>query len=185
MTAGRVFLGLSFWMVVLLQVESKSIDNSSWAFVTIRGTKHCPWIASSCSNLLQFFTNPLSQSWSASTNHDVLEITIQDGLFHKEVLRKQQHGASVAMQQCTHTGLNYSAKFSHLIITKTKRRIAYYPNSVATFNFNALTIYLRGDVHPLLGPINRSTCKIPVRCIDRKKKKRRPAALAHVMNRTA
>ena len=63
------------------------------------------------------------------------------------------------MQQCTNIGLNYSAKFSHLIKTKTKRwfktRIAYYPNSVATFNFNALTISLRGDVHPLPGPISR------------------------------
>ena len=88
MTAGRVFLGLSFWMVCLLQLASKSIDNSSWAFVTIRGTKHYPWIASSCSNLLQFFTNSVSQSWSASTNHDVLEISIQDGLFPKDVLRK-------------------------------------------------------------------------------------------------
>ena len=78
------------------------------------------------------------------------------------------------MQQCTHIGLNYSAKFSHLIKTKTKRwfktRIAYYPNSVATFNFNALTISLRGDVHPLPGPISRSTCKILVRCTDRKKR---------------
>ena len=78
------------------------------------------------------------------------------------------------MQQCTHIGLNYSAKFSHLIETKTKRwfkaRIAYYPNSVATFNFNALTISLSGDVHPLPEPISRSTCKIPVRCTDRKKK---------------
>ena len=78
------------------------------------------------------------------------------------------------MQQCTHIGLNYSAKFSHLIETKTKRwfkaRIAYYPNSVATFNFNALTISLSGDVHPLPGPISRSACKIPVRCTDRKKK---------------
>ena len=68
----------------------------------------------------------------------------------------------------------YSAKFSHLIKTKTKRwfktRIAYYPNSVATFNFNALTISLRGDVHPLPGPISRSTCKILVRCTDRKKR---------------
>ena len=78
------------------------------------------------------------------------------------------------MQQCTHIGLNYSAKFSHLIETKTKRwfkaRIAYYPNSVSTFNVNALTISLSGDVHPLPGPISRSTCKIPVRCTDRKKK---------------
>ena len=80
------------------------------------------------------------------------------------------------MQQCTHIGLNYSAKFSHLIETKTKRwfkaRIAYYPNSVATFNFNALTISLSGDVHPLPGPISRGTwlCKIPVRCTHRKKK---------------
>ena len=80
------------------------------------------------------------------------------------------------MQQCTHIGLNYSAKFSHLTETKTKRwfkaRIAYYPNSVATFNFNALTISLSGDVHPLPGPISRGTwlCKIPVRCTHRKKK---------------
>ena len=84
MTAGRVFLGLSFWMVFLLQLASQSIDNSCWAFVTIRGTKHCPWITSSCSNLLQFFTNSVSQGWSALTNHDVLEISIQDGLFPKE-----------------------------------------------------------------------------------------------------
>ena len=120
MTAGYVFLGLSFWMVFLLQLASKSIDNSSWAFVTIRGTKHCPWIASSCSNLLQFFTNSVSQSWSASTNHDVLEISIQDGLFPKDVLRKQQRRALIAMQQCTPIKLNYSAKFSHLIKTKTE-----------------------------------------------------------------
>ena len=63
---------------------------------------------------------------------------------------------------------------SHLIKAKTKRwfkaRIAYYPNSVATFNFNALTISLSGDVHPLPGSISRSTCKIPVTCTDRKRK---------------
>ena len=88
MTAGRVFLGLSFWMVFLFQLASKFIDNSSWAFVTIRGTKHCPWIASSCSNLLQFFTNSVSQSWSAPTNLDVLEISIQDRLFPMDVPRK-------------------------------------------------------------------------------------------------
>ena len=163
-------------MVFSLQLASKSIDNLSWAFVTIRGTKHCPWIASSCSNLLQFFTNSVSQSWSASTNHDVLEISIQDGLFPKDVLRKQQRRALIAMQQCTHIKLNYSAKFSHLTKTKTKRwfkaRTAYYPNSVATFNFNALTISLSGDVHPLPGPISRGTwlCKIPARCTHRKKK---------------
>ena len=80
MTAGRVFLGFSFWMVFLLQLASKSINNSSSALVTIRGTKHCPWIASSCSNLLQFFTNSVSHWWSASTNHDMLEISIQDRL---------------------------------------------------------------------------------------------------------
>ena len=184
MTAGRVFLGLSFSMVFSLQLASKSTDNLSWAFVTIRGTKHCPWIASSCSNLLQFFTNSVSQSWSASTNHDVLEISIQDGLFPKDVLRKQQRRALIAMQQCTHIKLNYSAKFSHLTKTKTKRwfkaRIAYYPNSVATFNFNALTISLSGDVHPLPGPINRGFLSDVLTA-----KKRRPAALAHVMNRTA
>ena len=159
MTAGRVFLGLSFSMVFSLQLASKSIDNLSWAFVTIRGTKHCPWIASSCSNLLQFFTNSVSQSWSASTNDDVLEISIQDGLFPKDVLRKQQRRALIAMQQCTHIKLNYSAKFSHLTKTKTKRwfkaRIAYYPNSVATFNFNALMISLSSDAHPLPGVISR------------------------------
>lgn len=70
-------------------------------------------------------------------------------------------------------------------MTKTKRwfkdRIAYYPNSVAAFHFNALMISIYGDVHPLPGPINRSTCKILVRCTDRKKKRRR-VALAHVMN---
>ena len=184
MTAGRVFLGLSFSMVFSLQLASKSTDNLSWAFVTIRGTKHCPWIASSCSSLLQFFTNSVSQSWSASTNHDVLEISIQDGLFPKDVLRKQQRRVLIAMQQCTHIKLNYSAKFSHLTKTKTKgwfkTRIAYYPNSVATFNFNALTISLSGDVHPLPGPINRGFLSDVLTA-----KKRRPAALAHVMNRTA
>ena len=117
MTAGRVFLGLSFWMVFLLQLASKSIDNSSSALVTVRGTKHCPWTASSCSDLLQFSTNSVSQSWSASTNHDVLEISIQDGLFPKDVLGKQQHRALIAMQQRTYIGLNHSAKFSHLIKT--------------------------------------------------------------------
>ena len=79
------------------------------------------------------------------------------------------------MQQCTHIGLNYSAKFSHLIKAKTKRwfkaRIAYYPNSVATFNFNALTISLSGDVHPLPRSISRSTCKISCHVYWPQKKK--------------
>ena len=93
------------------------------------------------------------------------------------------------MQQCTHIGhigLNYLAKFSHLIKTKTKRwfkiHIAYYPNSVATFNFNALTISLSGDVHPLPGSISRSTCKIPVRCTDRKKKTTSCSRTCHESN---
>ena len=113
----------------------------------------------SCSNLLQFFTNSVSQSWSASTIHGVLEISMQDGLFPKDVFRKQQYRALTAIQQCTYIGLKYSAKFSYLIKTKTKRsfkaRIAYYPNSVATFNFNALMISLSSDAHPLPGVISR------------------------------
>ena len=91
-----------------------------------------------------------------------------------DVPRQQQHCVLIVMQQCTPTGLNYSAKFSHLIKTKTKKwfmaRIAYYPNSVATFNFNALTISISGDFHPLPGPTSRSTFKILVRCTDYKKK---------------
>ena len=174
MTAGRVFLGLSFWMVILLLLELKSIDNSSSAFITIRSTKHYSWIAFPCSNLLQFVTISVSQSWSASTNRDLLEISIREELVPKDVQRQQQHRALIHVEQCIHIGLNYSAKFSYSTKTKTKRwfkaRIAYYPNSVATFNFHALTISLSGDVHPLPGPISSSICKIPVRCTDRKKK---------------
>lgn len=78
------------------------------------------------------------------------------------------------MQQCTHIGLNYSANFSHLIKAKTKRwfkaRTAYYPNSVATFNFNALTISLSGDVHPLPGSLAEALVRFLSHVLTAKKK---------------
>ena len=173
-SAGRVFFSLSFWMVFLLLLESESTGGSSLAFVTIIRTEHCPWTVFPCSNSSKTLTTSVSQSRSTPTNHDGLEICLQDGSFAKAVLRKKQHWALIVMQQCTPTSLNYSAKFSYLIKTKTKKwfkaRIAYYPNSVATFNFNALTISLCGGVHPLPGPTSRSISKIPVRCTDYKRK---------------
>ena len=45
--------------------------------------------------------------------------------------------------------------------------IRYYPNSVATFNYLALTILLSGDVHPLLGPEFGNHKWIPVRLTNR------------------
>ena len=56
------------------------------------------------------------------------------------------------------------------------RRVQYYPNSDASFNFMALTIQLSGDIHPLPGPnTNTSTMsRIPARITSNRRNTKTP-----------
>ena len=69
------------------QARSREPRQKLWTYIHLRiafvptHRRRRKDTASSCSNLLQCFTNSVSKSWPASTNHDVLEISKQDGLF--------------------------------------------------------------------------------------------------------
>lgn len=86
------------------QARSREPRQKLWTYIHLRiafvptHRRRRKDTASSCSNFLQCFTNSVSKSWPASTNHDLLEISKQDRLFPKDVLGKQQHRALIAMQ---------------------------------------------------------------------------------------
>ena len=56
------------------------------------------------------------------------------------------------------------------------RRVQYYPNSDASFNFMALTIQLSGDIHPLPGPNTNTstTSRIPARITSNRRNTNKP-----------